>query len=213
MTTELPKWADNVLQGISYWLGYQSAFFRHYHVPENAIVHEACKLIAAHNESGQLIFREVAYSKLGVKLLKKTGEEHRAMADLVLAGAKIAESDDPDQESVSCVIEVKRYAVNPALINKDLQRLHDYLVQKTNNAARAFLLVFSERMLPERFVKVSNEPDEMLDIRGILGKIPVPERAGYFQVRRVCKAVHSFKKPATAHYACLIEVFALRDAK
>jgi hypothetical protein len=44
----MPPWAENVLQGIAYWIGHRRALYLHHYLTEGAIVAELANLMGAH---------------------------------------------------------------------------------------------------------------------------------------------------------------------
>ena len=98
----------------------------------------------------------------------------------------------------TAVIEAKRSSAPASKIDKDLERLAT--VKAANPGVRTFLFLVSESTRPRRFVSENG--------CAIRGKQLVPSSAiCHYRVRRACKATSSFRRTASAHYACIVEVF------
>ena len=166
------------------------------------MVTEACNLLFANLRRDTYdLYCEKQYSLLvhpGGILKHITG---RTRADLILVKKNDKISAPTNQNfarAVYSVIEVKRGSAQWGGVQSDLRRLAEF--KHHNQNARAFLLLVSEGQLPETFVD-----DGGWSQRG--KKIIKGERAHY-RVRRTCKAARTFQAVDTAHYACMIEVFA-----
>lgn len=182
---KLPYWAEPLLQGITFWVGYKKQLYPHYPLTEGAIVSEATNLIHSNLADDEILVCEKMYKDIAINGVGQT------RADLVFL--------NKTSKAVKYIIEVKRSSASNTLINKDISRLGT--AKQSINNARCFLLVVSQSSLPEIFVneetgkaKTTELPDDNFK----------PAKAF---VRRVCKATGSFDKKNKAHFACLIEVF------
>lgn len=92
----------------------------------------------------------------------------------------------------------KRALAARALIDQDLERLANLML--SNSGVRAFLFVVSESHRPDRFVT----PDGLARP----GEQKIDGINAHYLVRRICKATATFSGRESAHYACVIEVFA-----
>ena len=45
MTPSNLSWMEATLQGLAFWIGHRRAFFRHYPLPEEALVAEDCNFL------------------------------------------------------------------------------------------------------------------------------------------------------------------------
>ena len=181
MLNKLPDWCEPTLQGIAYWLGYKKQFYRDYPLSEGAIVGEALQLIKSNLAINQKLTCEDSYKKLGLNI------NNQKRADIVLW----------EDDSVKCVVEVKRADASSKLIDIDICKLNK--LKRTKIDVRCFLLIVSQNKKPIRFVNKSG-----IAVKGtlIIDGIEV-------KTRRVCKVTSTFnqkKSIESAHYACLIEV-------
>lgn len=64
----MPPWAENVLQGIAYWIGHRRALYLHHYLTEGAIVAELANLMGAHlydvDHGRQYLYCEIAYRNI-----------------------------------------------------------------------------------------------------------------------------------------------------
>lgn len=196
------SWMEAPLQGLAFWIGHRRALFRHYPLPEGALVAEACNLLQANKPDDVVLRPEYMYKNLVPtgNLPKDISSQSRA--DLVVCdvGARHTDRAQNISNQVRFVLEVKRGDAPKHLINKDLRRLQSFL-HASSTDVRAFLLVASEAKAPNMFVT---------DGQSIRGKVPINGSTGYFMVRRTLKAAGSFSRKASANYVCLVEVFAPR---
>jgi len=201
---ERPTFLEKAMQGLAFWIGHRSALFSDYPLPEAALVAEMCNLIQANLDNDQRLCPEVLYRRIVSN--KGTILSDQARADLV-----IVSSDAPDpykhdvKDAVQFVFEVKRASSTQQSINEDLRRLYSFKEQ-CQTEARAFLIVASERKLPERFV------DEKKG-KSRLHSHEIPETTGCYHVRRTVKAAASFERKETAHFVCIVEVFDKKPSK
>lgn len=200
MTPPHIAWMETALQGLAFWIGHRRALFRHYPLPEGALVAEACNLLQANKPDDLVLKPEWMY-----KYLVPTGRlpkdiSSQARADLVVcnADARQAHRSENISDHVKLVLEVKRGDAPKHLINKDLRRLQSFL-RGSSPDVRAFLLIASEANTPNMFVT---------DGKSIRGEVKIDGSPGHFMVRRTLKASGSFSSKASAHYVCLVEVFA-----
>lgn len=195
-----PKWAEQALQGLAFWIGHRHALYRHYPLSEGALVAETCNLIHAHLGDGELLLCEQQYKRLVPVRTLPVGFGSKSRADLVVISgidSKEAKAMTTLAEFAVAVVEVKRYSAPKAQIDYDLQRLA--MLKVAVPKVRALLFVVSEAKRPSRFVSQ--------DGRAILGATPIPGSQGHYRVRRACKATAAFSGKETAHYACIVEVF------
>jgi hypothetical protein len=184
------------MQGLAFWIGHRHSLYRHYPLSEGALVAEACNLIFANYDPGDTLLCEVAYSRL-----MPNGAAPRARADLVIA-SNLPQNFDTTKDNLFgrwvTVIELKRASAPRNQIDFDLKRLAE--LRLANNMARTFLFLIAEARRPKRFVAPEG--------KAILGKHPIEGIQAHYRVRRACKAALAFSGKETAHYACIIEVFA-----
>ncbi|WP_155987027.1 hypothetical protein [Thioalkalivibrio sp. ALE11] len=194
---ERPRFLENALQGLAFWIGHRHSLFRSYPLPEGAMVAEACNLIQANLSDSLELRPECQYKRLVQPDAQLNGIGDLARADLVVFSRNIGNEPNGDPDRVQFVMEVKRGSAANANINDDLKRLYTFL-SGTQTNARAFLIVVSESKAPARFVAGG---------KSRLGSHPIPDSLGCFHVRRTVKAAASFSNKNSAHYVCLIEVF------
>lgn len=202
MSLSLPerqKWLEHALQGLAFWIGHRHSLFRHYPLPEGALVAEACNLIQANLPHDLVLIPECMYKNLVTDGSVVQGIGSLARADLVLCdiAAKPLGREGNVAAHTRFVIEVKRGNASTQSINEDLTRLYAYL-QVAPTGIRCLLLIVSESLAPRRFVKGG---------KSVLGAHPIPGTNGHFRVRRSVKAAASFSGKESAHYVCLLEVF------
>lgn len=201
-----PTWAERAMQGLVFWIGHRQALYPHWPLGESALVAEACNLICAHLERGDVLLCERAYAKLlppaafaapvvGTSMIRRSDR-----ADLVVVSGLSQRDADRANSLVAelrVVIEVKRAGAGTTQINRDLVRLA--AVKRASPNVRALLFVVSESKRPDRFVDATG--------KAILGPHAIPNASAHFRVRRAFKAARAFSSTASAHYACVIEVF------
>ncbi len=163
----LPKWAEPLLQGVAYWMGYKGQLYWGYPLSEGAIVGEAVSFINGNLDIGERLDCEVMYRKLGLANVGQT------RADIV-----ISSGDD-----VKAVIEVKRAVAANHLVKDDLERLCKYHSHNVN--ARCFLLLVSQNAIPKNYIDPSS---------GEARRSNMNEADYTAKVRRACKATGTFKK-------------------
>jgi len=178
---KIPNWANPLLQGLSYWLGYKKQLFKHYPLSEGAIIGEAVHLIYANISEKDQLYCEVMYKTLNKKLQVSMGNQR---ADVVIK----------NKTDTNCIIEVKRIQATERLIEDDFLKLSRAKSEMPNT--RCFLLLVAQGRRPSNYVN-----EDGVAIRGFI-------HGGNYKlkVRRVCKASDTFKKIDNANYACLIEV-------
>ena len=193
-----PVFLERALQGLAFWMGHRRSLFRHYPLPEGAMVAETCNLIQANLSDTLRLQPECQYKNLLPPGVQTDILGNLTRADLVLVSREGATANEA---KISCnvqfVIEVKRGSASKAAINQDIKRLYEFL-RLTHTNARAFLIVVSESRVPSRFVS---------DGKSRLGTNIIPGCDGCFHVRRTVKAASSFAKKSRAHYVCLLEAF------
>ena len=193
----VPRWLNQTLQTLAFWVAYQNEVYRHHLLPEGAIVAELTRLIDANIASDMFVIREPLYRDL---LPEGAGYGKRTYrADLAIK-KRCSKSTSSSYETI---IEVKRAGSPGSANDGDLIALAQ--LRKLNPQVRAFLVVVAQASLPGRWVapngiatpeteslSVTLETGEMLEVR--------------YRVRRVAKAAASFKSMNTATYCCLVEV-------
>lgn len=206
----LPSWTTDVLQGVTFWIGYRRSYYKDYPLLEGAIVAELCNLLSSkiNPSSDGGVFCEVPISNLI--------QDHtsRAERDTIRYDLLIAKESKPVRnsrqhnffDSASIVIEVKRGSASRNEIGRDLQRLAHLNWIRPN--IRTFLLIVSEDKLPRQFPWFADaeNPDELVAARN---PIYLEEISAVMKVRRICKALSSVKA-SSAHTAVLIEVISTR---
>lgn len=195
-----PAWSEKALQGLAFWIGHRHALYPNYPLGESALVAEACNLIFANLEAGQVLLCERQYTQLMPEGSWPREQGARSRADLtVVTGLTHAQAEAQVslQGHLFAVIEVKRASAPKAQIDQDLKRLA--LFKHQNPTVRALLFVVAEAHRPKRFVAPEG--------RALLGKNDIPGANAHYRVRRACKAAAAFSGKETAHYACIIEVF------
>lgn len=200
MTPQRITWIETALQGLAFWIGHRRALFRHYPLPEGALVAEACNLLQANKPDALILKPEYLYKNLVSTGRLPADIPGQARADLIIcdADARQARRDQNISDQVKFVFEIKRGDAPNHLIKEDLRRLQSFL-RVSSPDIRAFLLVASEANLPNMFVK---------DGKAIRRKVPIDGSPGHFIVRRTLKASGSFTSKSSAHYVCLVEVVA-----
>ncbi|HEY2860796.1 MAG TPA: hypothetical protein VGJ21_20465 [Terracidiphilus sp.] len=195
-----PLWAERSLQGLAFWIGHRHALYRGHPLAEGALVAEACNLIYANLQPGEVLLCEEQYSRLVPPDRWPLYLGRRSRADLVIVNG-INRVQAAEAASLlphaTVVIEVKRATASTAQIDDDLKRLAT--LKAANQSVRALLFLVSEAKRPARFVSVEG--------RAILGKHNIPTTACHYRVRRACKAASAFSGMNSAHYACIIEIF------
>jgi len=198
-----PRFLENALQGLAFWIGHRHSLFSSYPLPEGAMVAEACNLIQANLSDSLELKPECQYKRLVEPNVILNGIGDLARADLAVLSRNNDGLEVDEYHRVQFVMEVKRGSASRAGVDDDLRRLFTFL-SSTETNARAFLIVVSESKAPTRFVK---------DGKSILGSHSLPDSGGCYHVRRTVKAAASFSNKNTAHYVCLIEVFRERPRK
>jgi hypothetical protein len=200
----IPSWAETLLQGLAYWVGYQRSRYFGYHLTEGAIMAEAAALIAARlghrpGDPGPCVQREYLMRTLVGNARDAGSKRLDLLIQEPLAG-------QPGEMEVSAV-EVKRANAAPSLVDEDLRRLACILRDRSRKTPiRAFLLLVGEQQLPDRFV-VRTEIDGAWRVRARKTVLQPQGIEGYRVVtRRVCVAASSLKSSDNAHSATLIEL-------
>lgn len=175
---KLPYWAEKVLQGISFWMGYKTQLFYNYPLTEGAIVGEVISLINGNLTDGFSLNCEVMYKKLNTQI------DSQERADLVIYF----------KDKLHTIIEVKRAKASNQKISDDLLRLAR--CHKVNPSVRCFLVIVSQKFRPSSYVNDTGKAvTKEINGDGFVAK-----------VRRATKAAASFEKKNTAFYSCIIEV-------
>nr|WP_152415950.1 hypothetical protein [Burkholderia pseudomallei] len=194
--TQQPAWLAKALQGVAFWIGHRQSLYSAYPLTEAAIVTEVCNLIHANLGDGYRLKCEVPFSKFIADEVRPDLVTERARVDLVVA--KRVKQDGKTRLKVKYLIEVKRASAPKTQIDADLRRLA--AVKKVRPSSRAFLLVISEGTIPTGFVSKRG--------MSLPGKKAISGSDGFYRVLKTFKAAKFFSRPSTAHYACLVEVFA-----
>ena len=179
---EIKYWADPLLQGLTYWLGYSRVYYSKSLLKEGAITAEAVKIIHSKLKEDK-VECEVMY-----KEIVENGDWGNKRVDIVIFNKN---NDKPKY-----IIEVKRGNVSNTKIDEDLKRLKDVI--ENSNRIRTFLLLVSENKLPNKYVTEKGV--------AVIKTFNLENNVSY-KVRRICKASSSFKIKNNANYAGLIEVF------
>jgi hypothetical protein len=179
--SKLPKWAEPLLQGLSYWLGYKKQLYRHYPLSEGAIIGEALHLIYSNIGEGEKLECEVMYKMLN----KNINHMGNAREDIVIK--------NPNDIPIH-VIETKRSIAPNAAIIDDFKKLANAKSKFPN--CHFYLLLVAQGRRPSNYVN-----EDGVAIKGFIHGVNYK-----LKVRRVCKASDTFKKIDNANYACLIEV-------
>ena len=193
----VPRWLQQSLQTLAFWVAYQNEVYRHHDLPEGAIVAELTRLIYATVDSNMMVLREPQYSSL-----QHEGNDDwfgASRADLAIR------SRTPRSLAPSCdaLIEVKRGNAAAQLVHQDIAKLAKFRTR--NPQSRTFLVVVSQASVPWRWVGdngVANPETQSLSITLDTGEVSDVR----YRVRRVVKAAASFKAIEKATYCCLIEV-------
>jgi hypothetical protein len=197
-----PTWAEKALQGLAFWIGHRHSLYPNYPLGESALVAETCNLIFANLGRHETLLCERQYAgELMPRRAWPAAQGPRARADLAIVKGlsyEAANGQKSLQGYVSAVIEVKRASAPKGQIDQDLKRLA--ILKLSNPVVRALLFVVAEAHRPKRFVAPEG--------KAILGKNEIPETDAHYRVRRACKAAAAFSGKESAHYACIVEVFA-----
>lgn len=196
---ERPRFLENALQGLAFWIGHRHSLYRFHPLTEGALVAEACNLIYANLSDALILQPECKYQCLLPQNVNDNELSSLARADLVILSKKAKDFLKSGDLSpfTHFVMEVKRGSASKSSINEDLRRLYNFL-QLHPGHVRGFLIVISEAKSPTRFV---------LNGKSKLGSHKIPKCDGCFHIRRTVKAAASFSNKKIAHYVCLIEVF------
>lgn len=191
----IPKWINQSLQGITYWMGYRQISFPYRDLTEGVIAFALYEIIFANLKSNQIIHPEVQYSKL----IKNRDRKEKIFGDRACADIVIYEKDESRGQLIvpTTVIEVKRYLGRMGRIEEDLHRL-SYAQQNSYEPLRAFLFIASQHRRPKELMTEDDMSDRKIH--------RTKKNCVTYRVRRVCKALHSINKKDRAHYACLLEV-------
>lgn len=193
----VPRWLQQSLQTLAFWVAYQNEVYRHCLLPEGAIVAELTRLLDATIDSGMVVIREPMY-----RIFLPQGKadwKQATRADL----AVIERSQTPESMQIGTVIEVKRAIAKNDVIDEDLIALS--LLKKANPKIRAFLVVVSQVSIPDRWVGESGKADPETSSHDVSLESGVLLKVLY-RVRRVAKAAASFDSKWRATYCCLVEV-------
>jgi len=202
----MPPWAENVLQGIAYWIGHRRALYLHHYLTEGAIVAELANLMGAHlydvDHGRQYLYCEIAYRNIAKRDTARNGER----VDLLLAKESVGATEQRSHNfssSATCAIEVKLVRSGKKPIEAGLMRLA--ALAKANRKLKTYLVVVGENQLPLEFVAKTKSKDGMLRVRAKRGATKI-SGGGSYRVRRFCLASPSLKSLGSVHSACLIEV-------
>jgi len=195
MNESLPNWANEVFQGLVYWIGYKQQLYNHYPIREGEIVGETLSLLSSKIDNVFRINAEVMYKHI----VKDWDNNQRA--DIVISKKN---KNFDYKEHALFVIEVKRKEAPEKEVDKDLERLAK--LKEKNENIRCFLL----------YVSPNEKPKYVNDSGTASRKIITLPKNYIAQVRLVKKALNKFytfkdgKKVNNAiqkaHYACLIEI-------
>jgi hypothetical protein len=171
-------WAEDVLQGIAYWIGHRRALYRRHYLTEGTIVAELANLMGAHlydvDRGRQYLYCEIAYRNIAKRDTAWNGER----VDLLLAKGSVGATEQPNHNfssSATCAIEVKLVRSGKKLIEADLVRLA--AVAKANRKLKTYLVVVGENQLPRKFVAITKGKDGMLRVGAKLGATKISGEA------------------------------------
>ena len=188
----IPYWADNLLQGLVFYIGYKSKMYWNYDIMEGTIADEMCVLLNANFHKGEKALREVKYREI-----HQQENPDATRCDIVIAQPFNLNDEEQLTKNISAIIEIKRYKKdNDKLIMNDLNRVLKAVIE--NQAIRGFVIVVAQHRRPHNFVNEEGSANRK--------KFNLDNDLGIAKVRRVCKAATSYKKKESASYACLIEV-------
>jgi len=145
--SKLPKWAEPLLQGLSYWLGYKKQLYRHYPLSEGAIIGEALHLIYSNIGEGEKLECEVMYNMLNENI----NHMGNARADIVIK--------NPNDIPIH-VIETKRSIAPNAAIIDDFKKLANAKSKFPN--CHFYLLLVAQGRRPSNYVTCSVVPGDTL---------------------------------------------------
>ncbi len=176
---------------------------------EGSIADELSRLLQAGAEQ-RVILPERAYEDI-VKTKEVPELLRGCRADIVVAHGNRKDNAKRSNisDKVDLVLEIKRTGVAMAGVEKDLTRLAYWLTNKSNQDARAFLVVVTQGSKPPK--SPGNGQQMVSDGKGIANK----QMLSFFvnglgtvryRVRRVLKASSSFKAESKAHFVTLLEV-------
>src|SRR5262245_31830976 len=106
---ERPRWVEQALQGLAFWIGHRQAMFPNYPLAEAALVAELCNLMQANRPPNQILRCEQQY-----KYLLRQDSQRVLLADLCRADLVVARKGFDDAplwgrlDFLDIVIEVKR---------------------------------------------------------------------------------------------------------
>jgi hypothetical protein len=199
VSTEIPRWIQRALQGITYWIGHRRCLYRRYPLAEGALVAEVCNLIHANLPDELLLKCEVQYSDLLRREIKYEKEARtiltqKSRADLVI----VKRSTNRFKKNVpTFIIEVKRASAPKSQIVRDLCRLAE--ASRRYPSIKTFMFLIAESHRPNDFVDEHGKSRKK--------KFSIAESSGHYYVRKTWKAAHALSTIERAQYACLIEVF------
>lgn len=104
----LPYWAEDVLQGIAFWIGHRRTYYRYHPLTEGAITAELCNLLNAKLRNGEQLTCEVMYRKLIKKTGTKWGDER---VDLLIEQSRNCVSSKDGDHNPVAVIEVTAWLI------------------------------------------------------------------------------------------------------
>jgi hypothetical protein len=202
---EMPDWSGRLLQGLSYWVAYKNVLYPGYPLREAALIAEATTLLYT-NKDKYSINCEIMYKNLQ-GLQKHTFESKNEENEFLKFKNSLGEKrvdliiNSKENENIEeYLIEVKRKldddkVVEENEIDKDIDRLAEYLKYTTNKNARCFVLVVSQNDIPRKFVNDSfraqkaNSRDDFF----------TTERNNKYRVRMVRKAIPNLEEKEKYH--------------
>lgn len=183
---DIPNWLNMAMRGVVCWIGWRRSFYRMHNLVEGAIVAEVCNIIAANLGDGQQLICEKLYKEINPNF--PIGKSPRADLAIVQKQKK--------SRVITHVIEVKRSS--SAKILDDVERLGE--LKLLNPEIKTYLLIVSEQKRPCDYVTENG-----CAVRNVF-KHKVKKNKYEYNVRRVVKMSHTFKKKNHAHYACILEI-------
>ncbi len=182
----VPAYLDKPMQALAYWIGYEKCRYGGYKITELPLVAEYSRLVHSSLKDNLRVECEKRYEDF----IKTESLFKGRRADLCIF--------EKDSGSLVCVIEAKLYTSSKKRRQDDLMRLLS--LKKENPQVRAFLLVFSEGMIPEEYMNKKKT--------GANAKYMPLEVGWFYKVRRVVKASEHLRdaNQKKGHYVCLLEI-------
>lgn len=143
----IPKYWNEILQGLSYWIAYKKQYFKDHLLTEGAIVAELTQLLSAKIESNMRIECERMYKEINPQIIdqsrvdiligKKTNDKYKNGKIKKLMPNELLE-----------IIEVKRYEGDWKKVEVDFEKL--FKLKKNLPNTRLFQIVVGQEKLPDK---------------------------------------------------------------